>query len=562
MTMTVPATTPSSIRSTKSDPRGTGPVVPGKLISSVTVRDVLSLPVLLRAQIEVLAAHENLDRVIRWVHVAESPRAGKLLSGGELLLTTGIGLGPDDATLRDQIDQFARAGAAALLVELGMCWDELPEVVRRECEKHNLPLLVTHRELRFITVTEEIHARILNEQFARISAMRDVSESFWALMFNGAPPEQLVVHASRQLGCPVVLEDLAHRVVYYAEGHELPSELLAGWERKSRFWAVDNRHQGLIAEPIQVQDPEDPQVTWEFIDIQAQGSHWGRLYYRGATDNPAGGAHVLRHAAMALAIERLGSGAPNSWNGLIDRVSLNRLISNRFTTVDGERIVLEAAGFPTRGRQLLAMDIRFHGQEIAAEQVRRVLESAAPRSFALASTSPEHPDRVSCAWTLTPDADLPVRCRQLADRLKGLAPRVSVVFSSELTGPVDLSSALHQVKQADFLATTRGVHLFTVSRDRIDGLMHSLRGDVRVQAFADSTLEPLILHDDRHGTDLLPTLEAILRFPASRSAAADALHLSRTALYSRIATIERLLRVDLSDGGAQFTLALAVRARA
>ncbi|RNE49314.1 PucR family transcriptional regulator [Corynebacterium alimapuense] len=560
--MTVPEQASADSLSARPDRASTSQFTPADLVSTVTVRDVLGLSVMTLAHVEVQAAHGHLGRIIRWVHVAESPRAGKLLNGGELLLTTGIGLGSDEATLKSQIAQFARAGAAALLVELGTYWEQIPETVIKECERNKLPLLVAHRELRFVTVTEQVHSRILNDQFAQISAMRDVSESFWALMFNGAPPEQLVVHTSRQLGCPVVLEDLSHRVVYYAEGHELPSELLADWEKKSRFWSVENRHQGLIAEPIRVQDPQDSKVSWESIDIQAQGSHWGRLYYRGVTDNPAEGAHVLRHAAMALAIERLGSGAPHSWNGLIDRVSLNRLMSNRFTTIDGERTVLEAAGFPTRGRKLLALDIRFHGQEITAEQVRRMLESSASRSFALASTSPEHQDRISCAWSLTAESNLEASCLQLADRLKSMAQRVSVVVSSELTGPVDLSSALHQVKRADYLASANGVHLFTVSKQRIDGLMHSLRGDVRVQAFVDSTLEPLILHDDRNGTDLLQTLEAILRFPTSRSAAADALHLSRTALYSRISTIERLLKVDLGDGNTQFTLALAIRARA
>ncbi|MCK2200860.1 PucR family transcriptional regulator [Corynebacterium callunae] len=563
--MPVPMNSSAVGRSTgqqpKLHPRARTPLSSVEPPSTITLKEVLELPVLRRAQVEVLYGHEQLDHNVRWVHVAESPRAGKLLRGHELLLTTGLGLGEDDTEIRMNIDQFARAEAAGLLVELGTHWKQLPPAVQKECERHRLPLIVTHRELRFVSVTEEVHTRILNEQFAQTAAMRDISESFWSLMFNGAPTEQLVIHASRLLGCPVVLEDLAHRVIYYSEGHELPSELLADWEKKSRLWSLENRHQGLIAEPIRVYDPTDPTITWDFIDIQAQGSHWGRLYFRGTTENPAHGSYILRHAAMALAIERVASANPNSWNELVDRVSLQRLMDNRFTTVDGERTVLEATGFPTRDRQILALDIRFHGNRIAAEEVRRILESTAPRSFALAAVSPEFPDRINCAWTLTAESNIPQRCNQLMDRLRSLAPRVSIIISSDLTGPVDLSSALHQVRRSEFLGSTDGVHLFRVSRDRIDGLMHSLSGDVRVQAFVDSTLEPLLVHDSRHGSDLLETLETILRFPTSRSAAADAMYLSRTALYSRISTIERLLGVDLNDGDTQFTLSLAVRAR-
>jgi len=53
----------------------------------------------------------------------------------------------------------------------------------------------------------------------------------------------------------------------------------------------------------------------------------------------------------------------------------------------------------------------------------------------------------------------------------------------------------------------------------------------------------------------------VLRHPSSRSAVAEDLHLSRTSLYSRIATIERLLGMDLGDGETQFALGLALRTR-
>ena len=87
-----------------------------------------------------------------------------------------------------------------------------------------------------------------------------------------------------------------------------------------------------------------------------------------------------------------------------------------------------------------------------------------------------------------------------------------------------------------------------------------LADDVRVQAFVSNTLEAIIEHDAKNNGDLLNTLAAVLMHPASKTAAADQLHLSRTALYSRIATIERLLDVDLSDGDVIFSLSLAMKA--
>ena len=85
----------------------------------MTVRDVLELPALQQAGPRVLAGRDRLDAPVRWVHVAEIPEIADLLRGGELVLTTGIGLPPDDDGLRRWIDGLAAVGVAGVVVELG-----------------------------------------------------------------------------------------------------------------------------------------------------------------------------------------------------------------------------------------------------------------------------------------------------------------------------------------------------------------------------------------------------------------------------------------------------------
>jgi purine catabolism regulator len=95
----------------------------------------------------------------------------------------------------------------------------------------------------------------------------------------------------------------------------------------------------------------------------------------------------------------------------------------------------------------------------------------------------------------------------------------------------------------------------------VSTVIDELRDDVHVRDFAARLLEPLLDYDHRHDGDLVETTAAVLRHPSSRSAVAEDLHLSRTSLYSRIATIERLLGMDLGDGETQFALGLALRTR-
>jgi PucR family transcriptional regulator, purine catabolism regulatory protein len=62
-------------------------------LQPLTVRAVLAEPVVRRAEPEVLAGEDGLDNEVRWVHAGEVPNIASMLRGGELLLSTGMGIG-------------------------------------------------------------------------------------------------------------------------------------------------------------------------------------------------------------------------------------------------------------------------------------------------------------------------------------------------------------------------------------------------------------------------------------------------------------------------------------
>lgn len=527
--------------------------------SPIRLSDILALPPLVEAKTELLCGSDKLDAPIRWVHVIDTPRGGELIDGGELLMTTGTSLGTSESAQREAIQRFAAAGAAALLVEIGVHLHSIPEVVVQQCSALGMPLLITHGEVRFVEITEAVHSAILSQQFKQVEQLQRINESFWGLMFNGAPPEQLVTHASRELELPVILEDLNHRVVYYAEGHFLPSQLVSNWESRSRQWAVETKAEGLVADPVSVSDPDDALTSWCLIDIQAQDHLWGRLFVRGARPQDVKALHIMRHAAMALAIERLGSANPNAWTDLRERVGLERLLHNRFTTVSGQKTVLEASGFATTDRSIVAAELRTN-EPVDVGEVRSALASISPDVQALIAYHEQDTNRVVCAIS---GAKHRHSAEELIDaafaRLRSLGVPFNFVVSAGLEGPIDLSAALHHIASSEVSVPHQGELLTWSRKNQFQELVANLHDDVRFQSYAEEILSPLLLHDSRNGTDLVQTLRAIVEYPASRSAAADTLHLSRTALYSRISAIERILDADLANGQSFFSLSVAVR---
>jgi len=132
----------------------------------LTLNEVLELPVVRRALPDVIAGADALDRRLRWAHVVEMADPSDLLKGGELVLTTGIGAGERERDQSRWVASVIEQGAAAIAVELGSTWRErVPEAVVRACADAGMPLVAFRRQVRFIEITEAVHAAVLNSQF-------------------------------------------------------------------------------------------------------------------------------------------------------------------------------------------------------------------------------------------------------------------------------------------------------------------------------------------------------------------------------------------------------------
>jgi DNA-binding PucR family transcriptional regulator len=95
---------------------------------------------------------------------------------------------------------------------------------------------------------------------------------------------------------------------------------------------------------------------------------------------------------------------------------------------------------------------------------------------------------------------------------------------------------------------------------RLRGLLHLLRDDSRVHAFAERELGPLLVHDDAGGTQLLTALTAYLAAGGNKAEAAKQAHLARPTMYERLRQIEDVLGVDLEPAESRLSLHVALLA--
>ena len=146
-----------------------------------TVREVLALAPIADGIPEVVAGLDALDALVRWVHVSESAGVARLLQGGELLLSTGSAWPSDPALLRALVAELVGADVSGLIVELGTHFAEVPPAVVEAAEELGLAVIALNREVRFVTITEAVHGRIISEQMAALRARDEVRERFTKL---------------------------------------------------------------------------------------------------------------------------------------------------------------------------------------------------------------------------------------------------------------------------------------------------------------------------------------------------------------------------------------------
>ncbi|MFE7631560.1 PucR family transcriptional regulator [Kocuria sp. NPDC057446] len=517
------------------------------------MRDVVASAEVTAGQPEVLTGHDRMDRPVRWVHVLDGPTVEGMLAGHELVLSTGVGWPPEEL-LPGYVGALVRAGAAGLILELGAHYGAAPPALVDACRDLDLPLITLHRRVRFVSITEAVHRRILAAQMEALEARDSVHALFTELIRTGAPADHIVHEVARLLRSPVVLEDLSHRVVTYASQDEDVSSLLADWRDRSRLAHARGN------------------ATRSVAVVEARGRRWGHLIATRAPADAGGADFVLSQAAVALSLDRAAGHGADEWLRLSHQQLLDDVVQRRLSGIDALAHRLEATGMPLHERHLIGVALR---QQRFRDQPQGPLDAAAARAAVLSAAAATGADAVCSEVSLGaplilaalsfprrragPDADVDRFAAHIATEL---GPQLHLTAGTVATDARGLLNSLDEsIELLDLTNTSHGSTRGAVVRatgQELPLLLSRLRDEPLVQEYAESVLGPLLAHDARHGTDLLQVLTAYLQTPGNRTRAAADSHLSRSVFYQRIAVIENLLGRSLEDGHTIASLYSAV----
>ncbi|MFW0792509.1 PucR family transcriptional regulator ligand-binding domain-containing protein [Gordonia sp. CPCC 205515] len=503
-----------------------------------TLREVIDR-FLAPADPRVLTAHDRLTTTVNWVHSSEIFEIGPLLAGGELLLTTGLGLaGLDAGTRRHYVRDLAERGVAGVAMEIGRTFDAVPDEMVREGSARRLPIIELRRVVPFIEVCRDANTAIVSEEIGELRAQRDLDDALHVALGSTGGVAGMLAHLSEAVDAPVVL---------VGSGGAL-----------------------LAAHGV-----DDDRAAWTVVDhatadvpVIVRGRHVGRVVAgSGGTRAPAKTAALLRMGAGPLGavltrsenrgsasgarlVEDLVGGRPLRRADLISRFAAAGVPVSNATT-----LVAVAAASPDTRMATAAMD------RVAAALGAGVVHAVVDASvFAVMTVGPgtagaatDPAARVAAGFASAGEVTVVVGdAYPVADTGPGTATAAALADALGAAGD-HLTIALDLVRDP-----MTGGRVFTGRQLRAESAVRALPEPER--AGLARLITPLVTHDLTQSTQLVHTLEVHLRHGCSATRSAQVLHLGRQSLYQRLDRIRALLGFDPSTPETYTSILLAISA--
>ncbi|MDQ4142891.1 MAG: PucR family transcriptional regulator ligand-binding domain-containing protein [Actinomycetota bacterium] len=155
----------------------------------VTVKDLLEVPSL---DLRLVAGEAGIERSIRWAHTSELTDPTEWLSGGEFLLTTGMGLQGSAPHQRAYLQRLVDADLAGLGLGLGFGFERVPLPIVEMADEVGFAVVEVPYPTPFIAITEVVSSRLGEDRLRDAQMSVEVHERLTSMVTAGAGPSEVL----------------------------------------------------------------------------------------------------------------------------------------------------------------------------------------------------------------------------------------------------------------------------------------------------------------------------------------------------------------------------------
>ena len=519
--------------------------------------------------VKLVAGEAGTGGAVRWVHISEIVDPTPWLSGGELLLTTGLQLDRPEVQ-REYVARLAAHGLAGLGLGLGFAHETVPAALAEAAEELGFPLFEVPYEVPFIAVTEKAFTHLVNEHYAVLQRALSAHERLERIVLSERGLDGVAGALADLVGGPAIVFDARGRVLARrAARAPLRAQVLDALGEELRERAAGGGRRGfapggeLAGRALALPVPRTPQ---EGAGSKAGGEGAPPQAWLVAAKDGGPLTELdrltLRQAVTVVALELLRRRVVDDTERRLAGDVLSAIVSGE---LDGPDLARRLEPFGLRDRAGAVVLAPPRTLKAAAEDaLARALRDEAPAGLAAGS------GRFSCALIAPPaGAGEEEPLFAVAERLRA---RVSQEIGTELAAGAgravpagQLRRAFHEARCAlearglagagepTGLATYRDLGSFQ--------LLLALQDDEALRLFCDSILAPIEEGEGTYGGELMRSLAAYLECNGQWEQAARRLPCHRHTLRYRIRRVEELTGRSLDSARDRIDFWLALQGR-
>lgn len=528
----------------------------------LTIREVLKRKSFAGARL--IAGEEGINRQVKWSHILEVKELDTLINGGELILTTGVGLQLELQTQLKYVRRLIDKKVAGICIEIGPYFKEIPEEIIELANHCAFPIIVFEKTVRFVDITQDLHTFIINQHHQMLSQLDSLSRKFNSLSLTHS-------------GIIKILQELhqffQQRAIFITDNEKpyyFPSNSKV-WEKEIRY-LLDQSPNKYIKQGLLIVEGS----TFAVMPVEGLGQVLGHLCMQLDQPHPEEFSFlILDRAALAIAQILLRHRTIEERKQNNEDKFVRNLINGRTVELDELQVYLPPPSRNTYYRifTINTKSIDWELQQSDWEEIKlqRLMSVRAlfKRAGFFPALSCSKSEIVAIASFISAEhlKNETARSLQLIQQLIDMNSLHLIDGKIRTCG---VSSVYQDIENAVKAYGEAGKVAQMMHKGLVESPLYEELGiyklllefedDDFLKSYAESYLAPVFEYDQKMGSTLFLTLTIFLESNGSKKVTADRLFIVRQTLYLRLEKLEALLGKDFMAPPKRLALESAVMA--